>query len=77
MPGYRRGKIQTVSQTRNPKAEKKREKNMATAERLGMSYKEFSAMRSERIMKVLRGEMPMEEHERLSRNEEFGIGGQK
>jgi hypothetical protein len=77
MPGYRRSKIQTVYQTRNPKAEKKREKDKATAEKLGMTYEDFSKMRAERGMKVLRGEMTMEEHERLSRNEEFGLGSQK
>lgn len=77
MPGYRSGKVQTVYQTRNPKAEKLREKHKATAESLGMSFDEFTKMRAERGMKALRGEISIEEHDRLNRNEEFGIGSQK
>lgn len=77
MPGYRVGKIQTIRETRNPKADKQRAKGKETAEKLGMSHKDFVEMRNQRAIRAMRGEISVEELERLNRNEEFGIGQQK
>jgi PP-loop superfamily ATP-utilizing enzyme len=77
MPGYRVGKIQTIRETRNPKADKQRAKGKETAEKLGMSYTDFVEMRNQRAIKAMRGEISVDELERLNRNEEFGIGQQK
>ena len=77
MPGYRVGKIQTIRETRNPKADKQRALAKATAEKLGMSHKDFVEMRNQRAIRAMRGEISVDELNRLNRNEEFGIGQQK
>ena len=77
MPGYRVGKVQTIRETRNPKADRQRAKEKATAEKLGMSHTDFVEMRNQRAIRAMRGEISVDELNRLNRNEEFSIGQQK
>ena len=77
MPGYRVGKIQTIRETRNPKADRERAKNVETAKKLGMTHEAYAEMRNQRVIRAMRGEITLDELQRLNRNDEFGIGQQK